>query len=73
MNLFFMKKTSFSLIKLFFLLRTLNFKIFYYLQEKPSFYRELRDYIFFSFLNFDKKYGFFKKRKIIKNLMKHYN
>ena len=59
----FYEKNFFSLIKLFFLLRTFNFKIFYYLQEKPSFYRELRDYIFFSFLNFDKKYGFFKKRK----------
>ncbi len=59
----FYEKNFFSLIKLFFLLKSFNFKIFYYLQEKPSFYREFRDFIFFSILKFDKKYGFFKKKK----------
>tara|TARA_Y100001958_G_C21156821_1_gene491664 strand:- start:196 stop:1116 length:921 start_codon:yes stop_codon:yes gene_type:complete len=59
----FYENNFFSIIKLFFLLKTFNFKTFYYLQEKSSFYRELRDYIFFSILNFDKKYGFFKKKR----------
>jgi ADP-heptose:LPS heptosyltransferase len=49
--------------RLIFFLRKKNFDKIYYLQEKSSLFREVRDYIFFNFLKIDKINGFFTKQK----------
>ena len=61
-NFIFFRNNIFSYIRLFFFLKSLKFDKFYYLQEKPSLYREIRDFIFFSFLNIKIKKGFFLNR-----------
>jgi len=43
-------------------LRKKKFDKFYYLQEKPNLYREIRDFLFFKLLGIDKMYGFFEKK-----------
>ena len=50
-------------IKLINFLKNQNFNSFYYLQEKNSIYRELRDYFFFSLLHIPDKHGFFCKNE----------
>ena len=59
----FFENNFFSYIKLFFLLRSYKFDIFYYLQEKQSRYREVRDFVFFNLLNIKIIHGFFIKKK----------
>lgn len=61
-NFIFFRNNIFSYIKLFFFLRSFKFDKFYYLQEKPNLYREIRDFIFFSLLNIKIKKGFFLNR-----------
>ena len=50
-------------LKLIFYLREKNFDKLYYLQEKSSFLRELRDYFFFKIVGIKKIRGFFLKKK----------
>ena len=53
-------------LKLIFYLRKNNFDKVYYLQEKKGFFRELRDFLFFSLINAKLTEGFFFKKKSYK-------
>jgi heptosyltransferase II len=50
-------------LKLIFYLRRKNFDKIYYLQEKSSFLREIRDFLFFNLIKTKKIRGFFLKKK----------
>ena len=43
-------------------LKSYNFDIFYYLNEKTNIFREIRDFIFFKIIASKKVYGFFSKK-----------
>ena len=43
-------------------LKSYNFDIFYYLNEKTNIFREIRDFIFFKIVASKKIYGFFSKK-----------
>ncbi len=43
-------------------LKSYNFDIFYYLNEKTNIFREIRDFIFFKIIAPKKVYGFFSKK-----------
>ena len=56
----FFKHDFISWFKIINLLRSKKIDIFYYLQEKPNLYREIRDYLYFKLLGIKEVKGFFE-------------